>query len=27
LRYHDTDQHDFGDLYGARAIATLKVTF
>ena len=27
LRYHDTDQHDFGDTYGARAVATLKATF
>ena len=27
LRYHDTDQHDFGDGYGARAAATLKATF
>ena len=27
LRYHDTDQHDFGDIYGARAVATLKATF
>ena len=27
VRYHDTDQHDFGDIYGARAVATLKATF
>ncbi len=27
LRYHDTDQHDFGDGYGARAAATLKASF
>jgi len=27
LRYHDTDQHDFGDTYGARAVATLKAVF
>ena len=27
LRYHDTDQHDFGDIYGARAVATLKASF
>ncbi len=27
VRYHDTDAHDFGDGYGARAVATLKATF
>ena len=27
VRYHDTDEHDFGDNYGARAVATLKATF
>jgi len=27
VRYHDTDQHDFGDSYGARAVASLKATF
>ena len=27
VRYHDTDQHDFGDGYGARAVATLKANF
>lgn len=27
VRYHDTDQHDFGDAYGARAVASLKATF
>ena len=27
LRYHDTDQHDFGDVYGARAVVSLKATF
>lgn len=27
VRYHDTDQHDFGDIYGARAVASLKATF
>ncbi|GAA0650213.1 TorF family putative porin [Brevundimonas lenta] len=26
-RYYDTDQHDFGDIYGARAVASLKATF
>lgn len=26
-RYHDTDQHDFGDIYGSRAVATLKAAF
>ena len=27
VRSHDTDQHDFGDGYGARAVATLKASF
>lgn len=27
VRYHDTDQHDFGEAYGARAVASLKATF
>jgi uncharacterized protein (TIGR02001 family) len=27
LRYHDTDAHDFGDIYGARAVASLKAAF
>ena len=27
VRYHDTDQHDLGDIYGARAVATLKASF
>ncbi len=27
VRYHDTDEHDFGDSYGARAAATLKAVF
>ena len=27
LRYHDTDQHDFGDAYGGRAVSSLKATF
>jgi uncharacterized protein (TIGR02001 family) len=27
LRYHDTDQHDFGEAYGARAVASLKAAF
>lgn len=27
VRYHDTDQHDFGDSYGARAVASLKAAF
>jgi uncharacterized protein (TIGR02001 family) len=27
VRYHDTDEHDFGDIYGARAVASLKATF
>lgn len=27
LRYHDTDEHDFGDAYGGRAVASLKATF
>ena len=27
LRYHDTDEHDFGDISGSRAVASLKATF
>ena len=27
VRYHDTDEHDFGDTYGARAVASLKLVF
>lgn len=27
LRYHDTDEHDFGQIYESRAVATLKATF
>lgn len=27
LRYHDTDEQDFGDAYGRRAVAGLKATF
>lgn len=27
LRYHDTDAHDFGDIYDSRAVASLKATF
>lgn len=27
LRYHDTDVHERGDLFDARAVATLKTTF
>lgn len=27
LRYHDTDEHDFGDVYEGRAVASLKATF
>jgi uncharacterized protein (TIGR02001 family) len=27
VRYHDTDEHDFGDIYGSRAVASLKATF
>ncbi|MDB5429585.1 MAG: hypothetical protein JWP35_701 [Caulobacter sp.] len=26
-RYIDTDEHGFGDIYGSRAVATLKATF
>lgn len=26
-RYHDTDEHDFGDAHGSRAVATLKAVF
>lgn len=27
VRYHDTDEHDFGEVYGARAVASLKAVF
>ncbi|MFN4040862.1 MAG: TorF family putative porin [Brevundimonas sp.] len=27
VRYHDTDEHDFGDIYGSRAVASLKAAF
>jgi hypothetical protein len=27
IRYHDTSEHEFGDLYGSRAVATLKASF
>ena len=27
VRYHDTDEHDFGDIYGARAVASIKAVF
>jgi uncharacterized protein (TIGR02001 family) len=27
VRYHDTDEHDFGDIYGGRAVASLKAAF
>ena len=27
VRYHDTDEHDFGDIYGSRAVASLKAVF
>lgn len=27
LRYHDTDEHDFGEIYESRAVATVKATF
>ena len=27
LRYHDTDEHDFGAVYDSRAVASLKATF
>ena len=27
VRYHDTDEHDFGDIYDARAVASLKLVF
>ncbi|MFJ6024129.1 TorF family putative porin [Brevundimonas sp. NPDC092305] len=27
VRYHDTDEHDFGQVYESRAVATLKATF
>ncbi|HYD26349.1 TorF family putative porin [Brevundimonas sp.] len=27
VRYHDTDAHDFGDIHGSRAVASLKAAF
>jgi uncharacterized protein (TIGR02001 family) len=27
LRYYDTDEHDFGPIYGSRAVASLKAVF
>ncbi|CAN5310633.1 hypothetical protein BH10PSE2_BH10PSE2_20150 [soil metagenome] len=27
VRYHDTDEQAFGDIYGSRAVASLKATF
>lgn len=27
LRYHDTDEHGFGQIYGSRAVVSLKATF
>lgn len=27
VRYHDTDAHDFGDIYGSRAVVSLKAAF
>jgi uncharacterized protein (TIGR02001 family) len=27
LRYHDTDEHNFGKIYGSRAVVSLKATF
>ena len=27
VRYHDTDEHAFGEVYGARAVASLKAVF
>lgn len=27
LRYHDTDKHKFGEIYGSRAVISLKATF
>jgi uncharacterized protein (TIGR02001 family) len=27
VRYHDTDEHDFGQVYGARVVVSLKATF
>ena len=27
LRYHDTDEHGFGEIYGSRAVASLKASF
>ena len=26
-RYHDTDEHDFGDIYGSRGVVSLKAVF
>ena len=27
VRYHDTDEHAFGDIYGSRAVVSLKAAF
>lgn len=27
VRYHDTDQHDFGDVYGSRGVVSLQAFF
>ncbi|MGV9009229.1 TorF family putative porin [Brevundimonas sp.] len=27
VRYHDTDEHDFGDIYSSRAVVSLKASF
>ncbi|GLS00659.1 hypothetical protein GCM10007859_06660 [Brevundimonas denitrificans] len=27
VRYHDTDEHGFGDIYGGRAVVSLKAAF
>ena len=27
VRFHDTDAHDFGDIYGSRAVVSLKAAF
>ncbi|HAC00246.1 TorF family putative porin [Brevundimonas naejangsanensis] len=27
VRYYDTDQHDFGDVYGSRAVVALRAAF
>jgi uncharacterized protein (TIGR02001 family) len=27
VRYHDTDEHGFGDIYGSRAVVSLKAVF